>query len=314
MKFLIVMLLCASASSVYGQLSMRIRISRILPFSEYYGAKTLEYYLKHGVESWKQLQYRRDAQSKTIAGLERYIIVYGEHPQLDVRPVLYEIIERMVAIHSALPRVTETGRPLLSPGDGMMVRENAPGPSKVSRNPISLAALDNSFVPDEIWDLYTSYGDKIRSKLEKVLQKAPEHALADVHRKEFMRMFDDEFDRSGTREIASVSGGRIDEGGDIYILKKDLPELEPSDWNDEIDTHRFPPKGSFLGIARPDDNVDSMTTLRYALADPRTIEEEKREFFRTLNRLAEEHGLDRRLEVDDTPPRPPRPRGGGEQY
>ncbi len=233
MKFLIVMLLCASASSVYGRLPPRMRGSlptwenRTLPFSKYYGAKSVGYFLRYQIDSWEQLQYRRDAISKAIAGLEEQLIrvsdpsasayLADQGTVSDVRPLLYEIMEQTVALHSALPRATQTGKPLLSPGD--MPTVSAPGSLGAGGGPrsITFAALENSFVNYETWELYTSYGDKIRSELEKVLQKAPEPVLADAHRKEFMRMFDDEFDQSGTREITSVSGGLHGGGGETLL-------------------------------------------------------------------------------------------------
>ena len=258
MKLIIVLMFLSSIA--YGRWSNggSVWSDSTTPFSQYIRGKDGLFMLRYPVLSWEQLQFRRDALSTAITDLRNLSRNNETLPYLtaaDVHPLLYSIMEHTVAIHSGLPR---TGRgleeedllsPLISP-DGSI--------SATSKHleDIKFSVLENSYVPEKVWKLYTQWGHEVREEIESVLTNTSiAKVIHDDQRNKFLQMFADEFSQDKTRNIFSLSkGGQHGTGADRYDLKIDLPALSAIGEVGKLYNERWP--AGFLADIELPQHVD----------------------------------------------------------
>lgn len=268
MKFLIAMMVLTSVS-VYGRGSGTVR-----SYSDWIRRSGGHLCLKYPIMSWEQLQFRRDKIDKVITdignmasnvantseGFDAFMSTYNpKHEPYDVKPLLYQVMEHTVAIHSGLPRI---GPGIESIDDYRIIRFVMPNNMpQIIDSTIELSKLENSYVPNKMWKLYNDWGSVLRKELVAALESIPQYMLTGEHgrdyKKEFFEMFDNEFDRTSTRKVYSMGGGHND-SKDLnfyYVLKNDLPELNAYGDIKESYKPRFPAKYSFLADITLPDNV-----------------------------------------------------------
>lgn len=234
--------------------------------------------LKYPIMSWEQLQFRRDVVSNAIAAL-REATSDGELPSSYIHPLLHRIMGHTVAIHSSLVR--EGG---LIPADTYATLEeiHPNGSMRLHSHTryfkMGMQQFEETYVPQETWDLYTQWGDEVNAELVSVLENAPASELSDADKREFFQMFAHEFDTTRMREIKfspkpDAVLSMIGEFG-LYV-KADLPELEPFGELKELYIPRFPDKKSFFtGMVMPNNAGKKLEELEiyYPHWDLETIE------------------------------------------
>lgn len=221
MKVLIILItMMMWSSSVYGLFGKPGWNNEYRRFSESFvvKAQTGFFFLKYPVMSWEQLQFRRDAISKAIDELPSSIY-YGRTHLL-----LYSIMENTVAIHSGLPRAVQGVKSSDYPQSSWMLTDDSQEDVGISCD--QYCDLVNSFVPEEIWELYVNWGDEVSNELYNVLEEYHSGLIS------FLSMLEEEFIQgeavlrvvdSFVRDI-SLGGGYV-----FFTEKIDMPVLVAKD-------------------------------------------------------------------------------------
>ncbi len=185
-----------------------------------------QYLLKYPVLPWSSLKSRRQAVAAAIASIStigvlyhsRGVTVVDQNDESHLQTSLYEIMENVVAIHSGLPRIVvgDAGYEEITLTVGEPI--DADG----------LERLGESIVMPDAWTQYAGWGAEVGQQLREALERLPEAILESYYKKDFLGLFNREFDSKETRMVVGWEGARVPPfGGSLDLVEKlDMPILE----------------------------------------------------------------------------------------